>query len=154
MGVSPTACPFLTPGRRMWWGRWAGPQGHPRKALAWSGQAQAHLTPAMGKLRHGGHKDWLSVLGVRKDVGRTLNMATGHRAIWVCPLDASSTPWLCLCWQPGASLQLGAPKNTFRPFPEQQVEDTGGALTPLATFIPPKSFRNPTRRYNHCGSFP
>lgn len=54
----------------------------------------------MGKLRHGGggHEGWLSVLGVKGAVRRTLNMATVHEAVWICLLDASPTPWLCLCW--------------------------------------------------------
>lgn len=93
-------CQVPTPGSRMWWDQCDGPQGHPLKALAWSGQAQPRLTPSMGKLRHGGggHEGWLSVLGVKGAVRRTLNMATVHEAVWICLLDASPTPWLCLCW--------------------------------------------------------
>ena len=68
-------------------------------------------------------------------------MATGHEAIWICLLDASSILWLRLCWQPGTSLQLGAPKNTCRPFPKQQVEDTGRFPPPLPALF----LQNPSK---------
>lgn len=64
-------------------------------------------------------------------------MSTGHEAVWICLFGASLIPWSCLSWQSGTSLQFQAPKNTFRPFPKQQVEDTGGFPRPLPALFPP-----------------
>lgn len=64
-------------------------------------------------------------------------MATEHEAMWICLFDACSTPWSCLCWQSGANLQFGAPKNTHRPFPKQQAEDTGGFPSSWPALFPP-----------------
>lgn len=70
-------------------------------------------------------------------------MATGHEAMWICLSDARSTPWSCLCWQSGANLQFGAPKNTHRPFPKQQVEDTGGGSHPPGQLYSPQILQKP-----------